>query len=63
MNKQLLSALETYARAAIVAVGTLLSTNPNISWSDLGKGLLVALSAPALRAINPSDSAYGIKKK
>lgn len=58
MNPKVKTAIESYARAFIVALG--------VAYSDGLRGTeevliaaLIALAGPAIRAINPKDPAFG----
>jgi hypothetical protein len=59
MNKALQAAIASYGRAAIVAVGVTISagkTQPK----ELLAAAAIAVIAPAIRAINPKDAAFGV---
>jgi len=59
MNKKIQALLASYGRAAIVAVGVTISagkTAPN----ELLAAAAIAVIAPAIRAINPKDAAFGV---
>ena len=58
MNKKMKAMLESYARAFVVALG--------VAYADGFTGVeeiliaaLIAVAAPAIRAINPKDPAFG----
>lgn len=58
MNPKVKTAIESYARAFIVALG--------VAYSDGLRGTeevliaaLIAIAGPAIRAINPKDPAFG----
>lgn len=62
MQKQLLSALATYGRTAGSAVlGAYLAgqTSPKLLLTLAAS----SVAAPLLRALNPNDSSFGIKKE
>lgn len=56
----ILEAVQSYGRAALVAVITLYVAVPNASASDLGKAAIAAIVAPLLRALNVNDTAFGL---
>ena len=56
----ILQAVQSYGRAALVAVVTLYLAVPNAQASDLGKAALAAILAPLLRALNVDDTAFGL---
>lgn len=55
----ILEALNSYGRAALVAVITLYIAAPNAGAGELGKAALAAVVAPLLRALNVDDKAFG----
>ncbi|CAB4122298.1 hypothetical protein UFOVP30_1 [uncultured Caudovirales phage] len=55
-----MQAVQSYGRAALVAVVTLYLAVPNAQASDLGKAALAAILAPLLRALNVDDTAFGL---
>ena len=59
----ILEAVQSYGRAALVAVITLYLAVPNASANDLGKAALAAVVAPLLRALNVNDTAFGLGAK
>lgn len=59
---QLKSALGSYFRAALVAVMTLYISGVTDA-DTLWNAAVAAIVAPILRALNPADVQYGIKKK
>lgn len=59
----ILEAINSYGRAALVAVLTLYVAAPNATPMDLLKAALVATAAPLLRAINVDDKAFGLGAK
>jgi len=62
MNKAFKAALASYGRAAVVAAVTALAmgkTDPR----DLLTAAIIAVAAPALRAMNPNDAAFGVTAK
>ena len=60
--EQLKSALGTYLRAALVAVLTLYVNGVTEPEALLNAGI-AAFIAPIIRALNPKDELYGLKKK
>jgi hypothetical protein len=44
-------------------LATVYVTNPSGSFDDIWKAFLVAFAAPLLRALSPSDTAFGIGSK
>ena len=59
----IVEALNSYGRAALVAVLTLYVAVPNASAQSLGKAALCAVAAPLLRALNVDDKAFGLGAK
>ena len=59
----IVEALNSYGRAALVAVLTLYIAVPNASAMDLLKAAGVATAAPLLRALNIDDKAFGLGAK
>jgi hypothetical protein len=59
----ILEAVNSYGRAALVAVITLYMAVPHASASDLGKAAIAAIAAPLLRALNVDDKAFGFGTK
>jgi len=59
----ILEAVNSYGRAALVAVITLYMAVPHASASDLGKAAIAAIAAPLLRALNVDDKAFGFGSK
>ena len=62
-QNSILEAVNSYGRAALVAVLTLYMTVPNASAADLGKAAIAAIAAPLLRALNVDDKAFGFGSK
>jgi hypothetical protein len=59
MNAKNQAMLASYGRAALVAIITAVSmgkTDPR----DIITAALIAVAAPALRALNPKDGAFGV---
>ena len=56
----IIEALNSYGRAALVAVLTLYVANPHTTSTDLLKAAAVAVTAPLLRALNVDDKAFGL---
>ena len=56
----ILEAVQSYGRAALVAIITLYVAVPNANASDLGKAAIAAIVAPLLRALNVNDTAFGL---
>ena len=56
----IVEAINSYGRAALVAVVTLYVAAPHATASDLGKAALAAVIAPLLRALNVDDKAFGL---
>jgi len=63
MNSKTLAIINSYARSAFVCLATVYVTNPSGSFDDIWKAFLVAFAAPLLRALSPSDTAFGIGNK
>lgn len=59
----IMEAINSYGRAALVAVITLYMAVPHASASDLGKAAIAAIAAPLLRALNVDDKAFGFGTK
>lgn len=59
----IVEALNSYGRAALVAVLTLYVAAPHASATDLLKAAAVAAAAPMLRALNVDDKAFGLGAK
>ena len=59
MNKKMKSALASYARSFAVAVLTAYSMGKT-DVEDLAVAGLIAILGPAIRAMNPKDTAFGI---
>lgn len=59
----IVEAINSYGRAALVAVVTLYLTAPHATAGDLGKAALAAVIAPLLRALNVDDKAFGLGAK
>jgi hypothetical protein len=59
MNKKMKSALASYARSFAVAVLTAYSMGQT-EVEDLAVAGLIAILGPAIRALNPNDSAFGM---
>jgi hypothetical protein len=59
MNKALQAALASYGRAAIVAIGVAISTGKTQP-KELLAAAAIAVIAPAIRAMNPKDAAFGM---
>lgn len=62
LQKELSAAFGSYVRAAIVAVATLY-INGVTDTDALWNAAVAAVLAPIIRALNPADLGYGIKKK
>ncbi len=58
MSKKQQAAVQSYARAALAAVGAVVATG-NFNWEDLLKAAVVAVLPPLLRWANPNDRAFG----
>lgn len=59
MKKKIQEALASYARAALVAIGVTITagkTQPK----EIAAAAIIAIIAPAIRAMNPKDRAFGI---
>jgi hypothetical protein len=59
MNQKMKSALASYARSFAVAVVTAYSMGQT-EVEDLALAGLIAILGPAIRAMNPKDSAFGM---
>ena len=62
MKQQLIAALASYARAALACVGALYMsgvTDPKV----LANAFIAAALAPLLRAVSPTDKAFGVGTK
>ena len=59
----IVEALNSYGRAALVACITLYMAVPHATAADLGKAALAAIAAPLLRALNVDDKAFGLGAK
>jgi hypothetical protein len=59
MNKKVQALLASYVRAAIVAVGVTISAGQTHA-NELLAAAAIAVIAPAIRAINPKDAAFGV---
>jgi hypothetical protein len=59
MNTKMKSALASYARSFAVAVLTAYSMGKT-DIEDLAVAGLIAILGPAIRALNPKDSAFGM---
>lgn len=59
MNRKMKSALESYARAFVVAALTAYSLGARDLESMLIAGA-IAVAGPAIRAVNPKDPAFGL---
>jgi len=59
MNQKMKSALASYARSFAVAVLTAYSMGQT-EIEDLAVAGLIAILGPAIRALNPNDSAFGM---
>lgn len=59
MNKKLKLALASYARSFAVAVVTAYSVGQT-EIKDLAVAGVIAILGPAIRAMNPKDSAFGM---
>ena len=59
MNQKMKSALASYARSFAVAVVTAYSMGQT-EIEDLALAGLIAILGPAIRAMNPKDSAFGM---
>jgi len=59
----IMEAVNSYGRAALVAVVTLYVAAPHATPGDLGKAALAAVIAPLLRALNIDDKAFGLGAK
>lgn len=59
MNDKMKSALASYARSFAVAVLTAYSMGKT-DVEDLAVAGLIAILGPAIRALNPKDSAFGM---
>jgi hypothetical protein len=59
MNKQIQSALASYARTAISAVLAMYLSG-NTDAKALGSAAIAAVAGPLLRAVNPKDSSFGV---
>ena len=59
----IVEALNSYGRAALVAVLTLYVAVPNASAMDLLKAAGIATAAPLLRALNVDDKSFGLGAK
>lgn len=59
----ILEAVNSYGRAALVAVLTLYMAVPHATATDLGKAAIAAVAAPLLRALNVDDKAFGLGAK
>lgn len=59
MNKKMKSAIASYARSFAVAVLTAYSMGQT-EMEDLAVAGLIAVLGPAIRALNPNDSAFGM---
>ena len=60
MKEQIIAALASYARAALACVGALYMsgiTDPK----TLANAFVAGLLGPLMRAMNPSDSTFGVK--
>lgn len=60
MKDQLIAALASYARAGLACLGALYMsgiTDPKV----LANAFVAAALAPVLRAVNPTDKAFGVK--
>lgn len=60
-SKAIKAALASYLRAAISAVLAMYLAG-NTDAKALGSAALAAVAGPLLRALNPNDDAFGIKK-
>lgn len=60
-SKAIQAALASYLRAAISAVLAMYLAG-NTDAKALGSAALAAVAGPLLRALNPNDDAFGIKK-
>ena len=56
----IMEAINSYGRAALVAVVTLYVAAPHATPADLGKAAIAAIIAPLLRALNVDDKAFGL---
>ena len=59
----IVEALNSYGRAALVACITLYMAVPHASAADLGKAAIAAIAAPLLRALNVDDKSFGLGAK
>ncbi len=59
MNKKLQAMLESYARSFVVAAIAVYSAGET-DIQAIGIAGLAAIAGPAIRAINPSDPAFGL---
>jgi hypothetical protein len=57
-NDQIKAALASYGRSFLVAVLTTISIG-NTDVKDILLAGLIAVTGPALRALNPNDTAFG----
>lgn len=60
-SKAIQAALASYLRAAVSAVLAMYLAG-NTDAKALGSAALAAVAGPLLRALNPNDPAFGIKK-
>lgn len=60
-SKAIQAALASYLRAAVSAVLAMYLAG-NTDAKALGSAALAAVAGPLLRALNPNDQAFGIKK-
>lgn len=58
MNKKTKAMLESYARAFVVALGVAYADGLTGA-EEIFVAALIAVAAPAIRAINPNDPAFG----